>query len=366
MLLIEDSPMYITLVGLYLKGEFPGVDVASAESLADGIAMAEAIRPDIILLDLTLPDSAGFATFERVRDAVRTPIVILSGDSDQEMANKAVREGAQDYIVKDDLKAAGLARSIRFALERAARKRAEAELNSARVVQQRLYPAESPSISGFDVSGDSYPAEETSGDYFDFIQLSEDRWLIAVGDVSGHGLAPALRMVETRAFLRATLAAAANGTTMQPGELLSRINDLVSTNEIEHFISMFIVVVDVKRHQMTFASAGHRSHFIHSDGRIEMLDATGPVLGLKNSTFESSQEIALSYGDIILINTDGFEESMNPAGDMFTRDRLIAVVSDHRQLSSAELIQQMHESVIEFSENTRQEDDMTAVVIKAI
>src|SRR5262249_55542555 len=75
------------------------------------------------------------------------------------------------------------------------------EFSLARTIQQGLLPKAPPTLAGFDLAGVSSPAQETGGDYFDFIPMAQDSWGIAVGDVSGHGIGAALLMAETRAYL---------------------------------------------------------------------------------------------------------------------------------------------------------------------
>ena len=89
----------------------------------------------------------------------------------------------------------------RIETEKALRKR-EGQMIAAQQLQERLFPERSPSLAGFDIAGASFPAEFTSGDYYDYIPLPETCYAIVVGDVSGHGLGPALLMASARSILR--------------------------------------------------------------------------------------------------------------------------------------------------------------------
>ena len=117
-MLVEDNPADARLVRELLK-EAPGseFDVAHLEFLAEVIERLKAETFDIIVLDLRLPDSSGLETFTRVRDqAPETPVVVLTGLADEGLGTNAVAEGAQDYLVKGQVDATSLARSIRYAL----------------------------------------------------------------------------------------------------------------------------------------------------------------------------------------------------------------------------------------------------------
>ena len=120
-LLIEDNPGDADLVRLRLVESNPMVDVSCVNRLADGIASLKQQTPSLVLLDLNLPDSQGAETFRKLLEkAPDVPVVILSGQSDQELAIKALHQGAQDYLVKGGLTSAELDRAMRYAMERQA------------------------------------------------------------------------------------------------------------------------------------------------------------------------------------------------------------------------------------------------------
>ncbi|MFQ5527828.1 MAG: EAL domain-containing protein [Thermoanaerobaculia bacterium] len=133
-LLIEDNPADATLVGRYLgqgTGE-SGFEIDWANRVAEGRERLKRGKHDLVLLDLSLPDSDGQETYETVlSDAGQVPVVVMTGQDDGDQALAAVREGAQDYLVKDRVDADILVRSIRYAIER---KRIEEEL---RVSEER-------------------------------------------------------------------------------------------------------------------------------------------------------------------------------------------------------------------------------------
>ena len=119
-LLIEDSPGDARLVEIYLsQATTDSYRVTRCDRLADGLEQLERDSFDIVLLDLTLPDSCGIETFERLHARGRqVPIVVMTGHDDSELALRAVREGAQDYLVKTNVDASLLNRAIRYAIER--------------------------------------------------------------------------------------------------------------------------------------------------------------------------------------------------------------------------------------------------------
>src|SRR6266436_6600003 len=119
-LLIEDNQEHVdVLERLLALSEYPQFSVAIASTLADGLAKLKSEAPNLVLLDLTLPDSQGVETFRRINAAAPgTPIVILSGIADVTVASEMVQEGAQDYLVKGHVDTHLLFRSIQYAIER--------------------------------------------------------------------------------------------------------------------------------------------------------------------------------------------------------------------------------------------------------
>lgn len=149
------------------------------------------------------------------------------------------------------------------------RKRAEQELfeneeqfRVAREIQQRLFPKAAPQISGFDIAGVSHAAEATGGDYFDYLPMLHDRLGVVVGDVTGHGIGPALLMAETRAYLRIL---ARNREDV--GEILTRANRVLAEDiGYERFITMLLVSLDPQSRTFTYANAGHPAGYVLGAG----------------------------------------------------------------------------------------------------
>jgi len=118
-LLIEDNPGDARLLREYLSGAAGDFTLEWADCLAAGLEVLARGNIDVVVLDLSLPDSRGLETFTRVRtDAPQVPIVVISGIDDEALAIQAVREGAQDYLVKGEASATLVVRSIRYAVER--------------------------------------------------------------------------------------------------------------------------------------------------------------------------------------------------------------------------------------------------------
>jgi sigma-B regulation protein RsbU (phosphoserine phosphatase) len=369
-LLIEDSPSYVKLaLGLLRKGLSESVSIETATELAGGLECLSKGEVDVVLLDLMLPDSSGFETFRIVKDRARDiPIVILSGVADEDLAVEAVRQGAQDYLVKGRFDADSLGRCIRFALERGRRitaeralRGAEEQFRLARRVQQRLFPAASPTLPGFDIAGAAFPAEATGGDYFDYLLAADNRVGIVVGDVSGHGLGSAILMAQTHAYLRALSQA-----SQDLGEILTRANQLlVDHTSHEHYVTLFFAQIDPSAGLLEYAAAGHKGFHLNANGESTTLNSTGMVLGLeREARIACAPSFSLQPRDIVVLMTDGFSEARSPSGDIFGRERSLDIVRKHSDEAARSIIHRLYREVREFSREAPQTDDMTTVVIK--
>jgi phosphoserine phosphatase RsbU/P len=252
------------------------------------------------------------------------------------------------------------------------RKRAEQELRAteeefraARDIQQRLFPKESPHLAGFDISGWSHPASAAGGDYFDYLPMQCDRWGIVVGDVTGHGIGPALLMAETRAYLR-VLAQSHEDL----GAILTASNRVLADDVgVERFITMLLVSLDVGTRMLHYANAGHPAGFVlNAAGHTKAeLRRTGVPLGIKPDTdYHAARQLQLESGDLVLLLTDGIEEAVSAREELFGIDRALAVVREHRNRPAIEVVEALDQAVREFSENSPQLDDATAVVIRVL
>ena len=162
--------------------------------------------------------------------------------------------------------------------DRRRRHEQELELALARSVQQGLFPSRAPRVQGFDIAGTACPAAAMCGDYYDYVILGDHRLCLAIGDVCGHGLGPALVMASTRAYLRAYL-----GTLPGVAETLRALNRTLSAElEDGRFVSMLLADLDLRSRTLTHSNAGHPPGLVlASDGSVRaLLESTATPLGV--------------------------------------------------------------------------------------
>lgn len=370
-LLVEDDPDDVWIMQGLLGDRWDGpFQLTHAEMLEVAIRHMATRQFDIVLLDLSLPDSQGIETFARMyREAPEVPIVVLTGNADETVGISAVQAGAEDYLIKGQVDDAILIRSVRYAVERGRRRRAEISLRSAseeiraaQQVQKLLFPDAAPTLEGFDIAAAMFPAREAAGDYYDFFSLADGRLAVALGDVSGHGMGPALLMAETRASLR-TLA----GNYSEPSELLTQANRvLTSSNAETRFVTLILAAIEPKQRRLVYASAGQRGYLMTPAGEWNQLESTGLPLGVKaDAQFPQVTLPTMSPGTIIAFFTDGLYEMESPAGDRFGIDRALDLILDNRNRSALNLVELLHAAGDRFRFPHGRDDDITIVIIKA-
>jgi serine phosphatase RsbU (regulator of sigma subunit) len=241
--------------------------------------------------------------------------------------------------------------------------RLQQDMRAARQVQQFLFPRHAPSCPGFDIAGASYPADETGGDYFDYIPSCDGCLDIVIGDVSGHGLPAALLMSSTRAYLRA-LALANLGI----GDVLTTANRALTADmEIDRFITLLYLRLSPADLSLRYASAGHSTAYVLSRaGQVRAkLESTAAPLGIfAEADFPEGSQLKLQRGDTLLLLTDGVTEACTRDGRSFGEDRALETTWLNQSLPARETLEALYAAVKEFAAPARLEDDFTAVVIK--
>ena len=234
------------------------------------------------------------------------------------------------------------------------------ELELAGRIQKQLFPNKPPRIYGFDIAGASYPAVATGGVYFDYIEMPDGHLVAVVGDVSGHGVGPALIMASTRAYLHALLRSDAH-----TGDVLELINRLLASETApEDFVTLILTRIDPATRVLEYASAGHPACYV-LDSRNQIkssLQSTGPPLGiLPDATFEA-KVVTLDPGDLVVLLTDGILEAECPDGEPFGVERTLDVVRDNRGKNASGILMAIRDELSRLCPGGQQ-DDLTAVII---
>jgi serine phosphatase RsbU (regulator of sigma subunit) len=237
----------------------------------------------------------------------------------------------------------------------------EVEFRVARQIQKQLLPATAPQVAGFEVFGASSPANATSGDYIDYYRLEGGGFGIAVGDVSGHGLGPALLMAGIRAYLRVL-----TQVYDDVGQVLTTANRLLyEDTHAEQFVTLFLARLDPQFQTFVYASAGQVGYLLDNSGRATKLESTGLPLGVSEDVaIASVRPIQLVPGAFVLLLTDGILEAESPEKVPFGIDRALDVLRASRTRPCGEIVDALWGAVRQFCRHVPQRDDMSVVVIK--
>ena len=237
------------------------------------------------------------------------------------------------------------------------------DLDIARSIQQGLLPTKSLVLENFEVAGWNQPADQTGGDYFDWQALPDGEFAISLGDATGHGIGPALVSASCRAYARASFLANGHGDG-----LLDRLNRLlVDDLSANRFVTFVVAFLDPTNSKVRVLSAGHGPilWYRRASNEIQNLDAQGIPLGMLPSvSYGQATDIKLAAGDILVLVTDGFYEWTNPDGEEFGLSRLNSVIRQSHNDSSEMIISKLRTAVGDFCRGTKQQDDLTAVVLK--
>ncbi len=242
-----------------------------------------------------------------------------------------------------------------FSTERAERERLEHESAEARAMQRALFLKPQPLVPGFAFETAWHPAGSVAGDWFDFIDLGNQRYGIALADVSGKGMPAALLMSATRALLRSIAPLYAS-----PAQTLEHLNRTLTEDfPTGKFVTMVYGILDAASRQMTVASAGHLRPLL-INGHCAFLDLdTGLPLGLGASSYPE-QTVTLGPGTKLLFYTDGITEAMDTTEEEFGSERLLKHFHDPEACVDGLIAE-----VQKYGVGSTHTDDATAVLIRS-
>ncbi len=254
--------------------------------------------------------------------------------------------------------------NARLFTEELEKKRIEEELNIARQIQQNLLPTDLPTVERYDIAAMNIPARHVGGDYYDVVQLDNQRVLFIIADVSGKGTPASLLMANTQAALRAL-----SPIDMPLTEMVTRINDLLFRNTAsDKFVTSFCCVLDTTTGILTYVNAGHNQpYLLKQDGRIFELREGGLILGIMECIVPYQQaDIQLESGDILLLYTDGISEALDIQSVEYGDDRLQNAMRSAAGSTAQGMLNAVMDDVREHVGFASQSDDMTMIAVRAL
>ncbi len=393
-LVVDDDIDIVELLKISLESD--GFNVHTACDGASGLENAWANVPDLVLLDVMMPHKDGFQVLKELREDARTkavPVILLTARGQTEDKIRGLDTGADDYITKPfDLREVtarveavlGRTRPIKYinplmkamgdGFSEEGVEKLAGHLEAAAAIQRKLLPEKAPSLPKFDIATLLQSSTSVSGDFYDFIPLSEKHIGIVLGDVKGSGIPAALVMVMIRTALRLLCDEAMNRKTAfpypEPAAILKRINDLlVRDTDVELFATMIYGVLDTADATFTYTNGGHcyPLHYKHRTGEIEFLEACGMLVGAFEEAAFTTKTCTLAPGDILVAYTDGITEAEGPPDIFYGEERLAACLAKHAaggKLAPTAFCELVQNDLAQFSGSTQPNDDRALVVIK--
>jgi sigma-B regulation protein RsbU (phosphoserine phosphatase) len=368
-LIVDDAKTNIDILVQALRDEYKLSVAVDGEA---ALRSVEKSPPDLVLLDIVMPGLDGYEVCRRLRAQQSThdlPIMFLSSLEDVKDKTRGFEVGGNDYLtkpfevlevkarVRSLLKAKAYADAIREAMAR--------DLSIAREIQMGILPADlaaATSGSGLDVHAIIEPAQKVGGDLYEVLRASDDRLVVALGDVSGKGIPAALFMAVAVTILR-TLAR----HITDPAEILSRLNDeLAKQNPRGMFVTMQCLVFDLEHRRVSCAGAGHHQLAVLSPGRPPRLgcSSSGRPAGLMASNPIERESFPLEPGETFVLFSDGVSEAMNAAEDFYGEERLLMALSASAGTSAAETVATVLADVRAFVAGAKQSDDITVLAAR--
>jgi sigma-B regulation protein RsbU (phosphoserine phosphatase) len=366
-LIVDDVKANVDMLVEALRGDYKLSVALGGEAALKAI---EKSPPDLVLLDIVMPGLDGYEVCRRLRQESATremPVMFLSALEDAQDKARGFELGGNDYLTKpfEMLEVKARVRSLlrAKAFADAVRAAQERDLAIAREIQMGILPSDFASFTRglpLEVHATIEPARHVGGDLFEVLRLSDDRLLVAVGDVCGKGIPAALFMAVTVTLLR-TLARHCEG----PQQLLERLNDeLAAQNPRGMFVTM--VCLEISGNRVTGANGGHdASLLVDGKGGVRrIVPSSGTVLGLFGGQSYPSTTLTLQPGETLVLSTDGVSEANNPAQELFGEERLEAVFASQPAASAREAVERLLGAVHAFADGAPPSDDTTILTLR--
>ena len=341
----------------------------------NGVEALEQLRQnegiDMVLSDINMPQMDGLTLLQQIPKVdPNVRAIIVSAYGDMKNIRTAMNRGAFDFVTKpldfEDLRVT-IDRTVRHLVEwreaLASRDKLvvlQGELDVAGQMQHSILPTEFPEGADYQIFANMEPARDVGGDFFDIIQLEEDRIGLAIADVSDKGVSAALFMMSSRTLLKVS---AILERSFNPGQVLRQVNNMLQ-NEAAMFVTALYAVYDPAKGELAYANGGHNSPLIvHADGSSTLLPLTGGIaLAVIPDIEYQWNTVTLSPGDTVIFYTDGVTEAMNAADEEFGTKRLCEIFSAAPK-DSREATQAVFKAVRSFVGDTPQSDDITCLTL---
>ena len=376
----NDDNRYTLTLYLDLEGY---TNVETAQDGEEAIARLQASSFDLVLLDVMMPKVDGYQVLAWLKDQARlrdVPVIMISALNEMNSVVRCVELGAVDYLLKP-FNPVLLKARLGSTLERkrlrdevdAHLARLEQELDAARRLQMAMVPQSFPEPTPacpLELHASMEPAREVGGDLYDFFPTEDGMLCFLIGDVSGKGMPAALFMARTKSLIRITteLMRSRYGSSAGPAEIIARVNrELCQDNNDMMFVTLFFAMVAPGSGELEFCNAGHNSPYLLNGKTIQTIEgAKGIILGIRPDAVYTTGQLSLAPGDCVYLFTDGVTEAADPQENLFSEQRLEAVLDAGAGLSTADIVKSVAEAVRNFVGSALPSDDITMLAVRRL
>lgn len=375
-LAVDDTPENLDVVRGILV---PDYKVKAVTNGAAALKLAERQPPDIILLDIMMPEMDGYEVCRRLKANPVTagiPVIFLTAKDQTADEAEGFALGAADYIHKPvnppilqarvkthvELKKSMQDLQALSAALAAAKERMEIELNVGRDIQQSMLPDTVPERSEIALCASMDAAREVGGDFYDYFMLNDEELCFCVADVSGKGVGAALFMAMSKLLIKSRAT-----DDKLPSTIMTRVNsDLAKDNPECMFVTVFLATINLRNGLVTYTNAGHNPPLIkRASGAVdEVPDLHGPVLGIEEGREYAASQVQLGPGDVLLVFTDGVTEAMDTRDALYSDARLLDLLRGHSEITATSVLAAVRSSVDEFALGAEQADDITMITLQ--
>lgn len=357
-LIVDDSQINLQLVSGLLQQQYhTRVAVSGREALE---IVGNGPLPDLILLDVRMPEMDGYAVCADLKARPRTrdiPVIFLTGEFDQANEVKGFDSGAVDYITKPITPTVLMAR-VKTHLERASLY--EEKNYVTELLRQTLLPKAGFRFGGVDVGHRFLPSKLLSGDFFDLIPIDELRLGVIMADVAGKGPDAAIQTVRAKYLVRALALSGA-----APAAILELLNRELASDPDARALTAFYGEIDLAQNRLTYCNAGHEAGLLWNpaEDRWQELGCTAIMLGAAYPFPFVQLEVELQPGSHLLLVTDGVTEARCAAGTFLDKARLLATARDCLKSTAEELVDCLYREVHRFTDG-QFSDDVTMLALR--
>jgi sigma-B regulation protein RsbU (phosphoserine phosphatase) len=368
-LLVDDAKTNLDILVEGLKADHK-ISLALNGKMA--LQIAARTPPDLVLLDIMMPEMDGYEVCRRLRQMPETaevPIMFLSSLEEVQNKTRGFEAGANDYLTKpfDMLEVKARVRSLlkAKAYNDAVKEQIATELRFAREIQMGMLPhdfASTSKVCGVDFGAVLEPAREVGGDLYGVCVSDANRLVVFLGDVSGKGIPASMFMV--RAISVARLLAR---EIAEPERILARLNDeLAADNPSGMFVTFLCAVFEPSTHRMILANAGHCRPVLLPVGGAPRwaVQNLGTALGFEPGLEFERTELTLNEGDAVILYTDGVSEAFNTQDECYGNDRLLADAGAFSGMDAPGITSSLLQKVREFAGTAPQSDDIAILTLK--